>query len=70
MRSDLCDRTPTSLSAALAPLDPIPEHDAFVAVRVMADGAPQTPQIDGQVVLPVTYAKPRATASPPRVTEV
>jgi hypothetical protein len=50
-------------------LDPIPEHDAVVAVLVMADGAPQTSQIDRQMGLPVTYAKPRATASPPRVTE-
>ena len=35
----------THLVAAPTPLDAIPEHDAFVAVLVMADGAPQTPQM-------------------------
>ena len=64
-----CRRGQTHLVAASAAIDPIPEHDTLIAVLVTADGAAQTPQINPQVVLPVRYASPRATARPPRVTD-
>jgi hypothetical protein len=68
VRPDPGDRIPARPVAMPAAFKAITEHDAFVAVLVVAEGASQTLQ-NRQVVLLVTYAKPRATARPPRVTE-